>query len=218
VYKIVVVAALLAVAVVAPVCGESYGRLAVDLGGGVSNPVGQAGRYAGTSGTITTGVGYNFDDHHAVIAEFMWAGLPPSVSVQHSVNGPLAKVNLYTITANYRYKIDKIRGSHFGVYAIGGGGWYYRYTSINGGYVVPVRTACQPVYEWWGYVCSPDGFVDAPSMTYKFLSAGGVNAGVGVTLRLGESNWKVYAESRYHYAFSRIPTTVVLMTFGLRFR
>jgi hypothetical protein len=36
------------------------------------------------------------------------------------------------------------------------------------------------------------GFVDAPGITYKFQSAGGLNGGPGVTLRLGESNWKIY--------------------------
>jgi hypothetical protein len=36
------------------------------------------------------------------------------------------------------------------------------------------------------------GFVDAPGMTYKSQSAGDLNGEPGVTLRLGESNWKIY--------------------------
>lgn len=215
-YKFVVLATLLATGA-GLACAETYGRLAVGLGGGVSNPLGPTTNYAGTSATITSGVGFNFNDHNSIIGELMWAGMPPTGVVAHSQNGQLANVNLYSITANYRYKLERLGGSHFGVYAIGGGGWYYRYTSINGAYVVPANTACQPVFTWWGYGCTA-GFVDANSMTYKFQSAGGFNAGVGFTLRLGESNWKIYTESRYHYAFSRIPTSVVLVTIGLRFR
>ena len=35
--------------------------------------------------------------------------------------------------------------------------------------------------------------------------------------RLSDSGWKIYVESRYHYAFSNIPSTVIPVTFGLRF-
>jgi hypothetical protein len=216
VYKIVVVASLLATAAV-PASAANYSKFAFNFGGGVSNPLNPTAQYAGTSGSVAGGVGYDFDNHNSVIGEFMWAGMPSSISTPHPADGPLGRVNLYTFTANYRYKVDKLRGSHFGVYAIGGGGWYYRYTSLNRSYIVPPNTVCQPIFTWWGFACDPNGFVDTSATFYKFHSAGGLNAGAGLTIRLGDSDWKFYTESRYHYAFGRIPTTLVLVTFGLRF-
>ena len=50
------------------------------------------------------------------------------------------------------------------------------------------------------------------------VSAGGVNAGAGFTLRLTDGGWKFYVESKYHYAWSpHIPTTLVPVTIGFRF-
>jgi hypothetical protein len=47
---------------------------------------------------------------------------------------------------------------------------------------------------------------------------GGLNGGVGFTVRLGDKGWKFYTESRYHYAFHpRIPNTLVLVTFGIAY-
>jgi hypothetical protein len=36
----------------------------------------------------------------------------------------------------------------------------------------------------------------------KDTNAGGVNAGTGFTIRLGDSGWKFYAEASYHYAWT----------------
>jgi hypothetical protein len=55
-------------------------------------------------------------------------------------------------------------------------------------------------------------------VAYKGTSAGGLNGGVGFTVRLSDKGWKFYTESRYHYAFHpRIPNTLVLVTFGIAY-
>jgi hypothetical protein len=138
--------------------------------------------------------------------------------VFHPVNAPFGNVNLYTLTANYRYSFDKIRGSRFGVYLIGGGGWYYRRTSVDRDFVVPPGTVCEPIFTWWGYTCDPNGFVFTATLASRGVSAGGVNAGTGFSIRLSDSGWKFYTEARYHYAWStRIPSTLIPVTFGIRF-
>jgi len=52
------------------------------------------------------------------------------------------------------------------------------------------------------------------------VSSGGVNGGVGITVRLGagDSNVKYYVEARYHYSpqGGRISTQIVPVTMGLR--
>lgn len=93
---------------------------------------------------------------------------------------------MYTATANYRYHIDNLGGSAFGVYAIAGGGWYYRHSQISKDFVVPAGTVCAPVWYWWGYACEA-GHVPADNvLASKGSSAGGVNAGASLTLRLGD--------------------------------
>ena len=189
-----------------------------NVGGGISTPLNPTGQHAGTSGNAVIGAGYRINKRQSVIGEFMWSGLPPNRFVLQPVNMPFGKINLYTVTANYRYEADRIRGSRFGLYAIGGGGWYYRYAQIDKNYVVPPNQACAPMWGWWGYACDPDGYVYSYTVAYKGVSAGGLNGGVGFTMSFGDSLWKFYTEARYHYAFSSgIPTAVAPVTFGIRY-
>jgi len=208
---------LLATAWISPLQAEELGRLALNIGGGISAPQGQTGKYAGLSGNFSAGAGYNINKRSSIIGEFFWSGLPPSISVLHPINAPVGHINLYNMTVNYRYQIDRIRDSVFGVYFIGGGGWYYRYSQVDKNYVVPPLTVCQPIYTWWGYGCDPGGYVYTQTVAFKGTSAGGVNAGTGFTIRFGDSNWKFYIESRYHYAWhNNIPTALLPVTLGIR--
>lgn len=209
--------AFLLAAFVMPLGAADLSMFSYHLGGGFSNPVLGTSAYAAVSGSIAGGVDYNFDTHNSLGLEVGWAGLRHHDFASQIANAPLGRVNLYTLTAEYRYRIERLSRSHFGVYAIGGGGLYYRYVSINASYMPSPNTACQPIYTWWGYACQPDGSVNFGGQTYKFESAGGLNGGAGVTVRLSDSGWKVFAESRYNHGFSRIPTSLVLVTFGLRY-
>jgi hypothetical protein len=196
---------------------QEYDKLNFNVGAGVSAPVNPTAAFAGVSANFVAGAGYNLNKKNSLIGEFMWSGLPPNFFVLHPVGAPSGHINLYTLTGNYRYHIDRVRGGAFGVYTIAGGGWYYRYSSIDKNYVVPPSAACLPVYTWWGYACDPNGGVYSEKVAYKGNSAGGLNGGVGFTLAFGDSGWKFYLESRYHYAFSdRVVTTLVPVTFGIR--
>jgi hypothetical protein len=76
--------------------------------------------------------------------------------------------------------------------------------------------SCLPIYTGWGYACDA-GYVYTEDLAYKGTSAPGLNAGVGFTVRLSDSNVKFFSESRYHYAFSEnIPTTLLTTAFGFR--
>ncbi|HEY1342439.1 MAG TPA: hypothetical protein VGF59_33275 [Bryobacteraceae bacterium] len=209
---------LLGVLLAAPLAGQNYSRFTTHMGGGISTPLNPTGAYTGVSGNFDVGAGYNLGKNDAIIGEFMWSGLPTSISAIHPVKAPDGKINLYTLTVNYRHQKDRIHGSPLGVYLVGGGGWYYRYSSLDKNFVVPPGTACQPIYGWWGYGCDTSGYVYSETVAYRGTSAGGVNAGAGFTLRFADSNWKFFTEARYHYAWSqRIPTTLIPVTFGIRF-
>jgi hypothetical protein len=199
-----------------PLSGQT--DLAFNMGGGISTPLNPTGAYTGVSGNFNVGAGYSLGKRNSITGEFLWSGLPPDVTNIHPIKAPTGNINLYSLTVNYRRHIDSIYASPLGIYAIAGGGWYYRYSTIDKSYTVPPGTVCQPIYNWWGYGCDPNGYTYTDTIAARGSSSGGVNGGVGFTLRLGDTNWKFYTEARYHYAFSaRIPSTVIPITFGIRY-
>ena len=171
-------------------------------------PLNPTGAYAGLSGNFVVGAGYKLDKNDAIVGEFLWSGLPSNRLVIDPVRLPNSNINLYSLTANYRHQFDRISGSPFGLYFIAGGGWYQRYIKFEKDYAVPPNVPCQPYYYWWGYGCGSDGYVVTQTVASKGVSAGGLNGGLGFTIRLSDSNLRFFMEARYHYAFSeRIPTT-----------
>src|SRR5215813_10115982 len=158
---------------ISPMLGQS--RLALNIGGGVTAPLNPTGAYAGVSGNFNIGAGYNLNNKNSITGEFLWSGLPPNRFILHPIDAPFGSINLYSLTANYRYHIDSVHGTPFGVYAIAGGGWYYRYSSVDKNYVAPPGTACAPIYYWWGYACDPNGFIYSQTVAYNGASAGGLN-------------------------------------------
>jgi hypothetical protein len=219
--KILYLLAFLSIIWLAPLQAEEIQKLTFDIGGGVSAPLNPIARYVGTSGNFVTGAGVNLNKNNSIEGDFMWSGLPPNLTNFHPLLLPRGSMNLFTLTANYRYHLDNIGGSMFGAYLIGGGGWYYRHFSINKNFIVPPNTVCQPVWFWWGYGCDSSGFVASAEIASGGNSAGGVDAGAGFTVKIGNKGWKFYTEARYNYAWSRgiarIPTTLIPVTLGIRY-
>jgi len=216
-----IAAGLIGVALLLPlraqVDPEEVEGLNFKLGGGVSVPTNPIGRYLGLSGNVVLGAGANFGNHSSVAVDFLWSGLSPETSLAHPSTLPTGSVNVYAITGNYQYSIDSICASPLGVYVTVGGGWYDRHASTHNNYTVPPATACQPIYNWWGYACDASGFVFPVVVTHG-SSAGGVNGGVGFTIKVRDTGWKFFAESRYHYAWTRTyPTTLIPISIGFRF-
>ena len=215
---IAITIALLGLSCAAPALAQNQdeeGKLNFSMGGGLSVPLNPIAKYSGVGGTFVGGAGYNLDQHNSIVGQFMWNGLPPSVGAIAQLNGISNSVNLYSITADYKYRSGF--GKTFGFYLIAGGGWYYRHTSISKSTFIPTETVCQPIYGWYGYTCS-DGFVNTVGVSAG-TSSFGANGGVGLTLRLKDTNWKFFVESRYIYAASRfIATQVAPVTFGFEYQ
>src|SRR5450755_2452561 len=150
--KLMIPIILLSAAGLTRLHAQDFSKFNFNIGGGMTSPINPTAQYVGLSGNFDVGAGYNLDKKNAITAEFMWNGLPPN-TVVHLPNAPFGSINLYSITTNYRHHIDSIGGSPFGAYVIAGGGWYYRYASIDKNYTVPPGTVCQPIYSWWGYGC-----------------------------------------------------------------
>ena len=193
-------------------------RVNTNLGMGVSVPLNPTAQLIGASANVVVGTGYNFDQHHSLVGQFMWAGLPAN----RNAFGPIFAVanardisgssNLFTVTGNYRYRIQ---GNVFGVYFIGGGGWYYRRATISRQVVVGAGVACGPAWLWWGYGCVAGTVSQDLTLISAGSSALGCNGGVGFTIRINEEGYKFYVEARYHYAPTRnISTQLIPITLG----
>jgi hypothetical protein len=216
--KFLITIGLLSAASIVPIQAQHQteeGKLNFSLGGGLSVPLNPTARYAGVGGSFIGGGGYNLDKHNSIVGQFQWDGLPPSVGAIAQLNGISKGVNLYNITADYKYRSGF--GNTFGYYVIAGGGWYYRHASISKSTFIPTGTVCLPIYDWYGYTCS-DGFVNTVGVTTG-TSSFGANGGVGLTIRIKDTPWKFFVESRYNYAASRgIATQVAPVTFGFEYQ
>jgi hypothetical protein len=51
------------------------------------------------------------DEGNSTIAEFIGSGLPPNINVIHFPTALSGNVNLYTLTANDRYRLDRLGAS-----------------------------------------------------------------------------------------------------------
>jgi len=207
------------------------------IGGGFGVSVNPTANFAGLGGAFQVGGGPNLTKHQSIVGEFMWQGLPPTrnallpvanalcllnspvvnpltASVPCSVASINATDNLYALTANYMYRIE---GERFGYYVIGGGGWYYRSAQLKIPTLAP-GTVCAPSWDWWGYSCVNGLISTDTTLASRAVSSGGVNVGVGLTLRVTQSGLKFYMEARYHYSpqGGRISTQIVPVTFGFR--
>jgi hypothetical protein len=212
-----VVSALVSAAVCGNLRAQEYEKFTVQLGGGLSTPINPTGAFAGVSGNFVFSAGYNLNKKSAILGEFFWSGLPSNRVDIQPIAAPYSRVNLFSLGVNYRHQFDRLKGSPFGAYVLGGGGWYNRYVNIDKDYPVPGGTVCQPLYNWWGYACDSAGYVYTHTLATKGSNSGGFNTGVGFFIRFSDSNWRFFTEARYHYAFTeRIPTTLIPVTMGLR--
>jgi hypothetical protein len=213
--RLAVLSGLVSLSTGFPLGAQDSGTFNFTSGGGLSVPTNPAANFSGVGGSFLAGGGYNMDKHNAILGEFMWAGLPPSIGARAQLLGGSASVNVLSITADYKYSGNFSKT--FGYYAIVGGGWFYRHSSVSKSTFNGTPTVCQPIWSWYGFTCS-DGFVDTREVAFGTSSFGG-NGGIGLTLKVKETGWKFFIESRYIYAPTRaIATTVVPVIFGLMYQ
>jgi hypothetical protein len=112
----------------------------------------------------------------------------------------------------------ELRGKAFGIYFIGGPGWYYRTASLSRPVPEGTTIACTPAWLWWGYNCAAGLVITNLTEVHSNAGALGFNGGMGVTIRVGEAPYRMYVESRYHFApTAGISTKLVAITVGIRY-
>jgi hypothetical protein len=192
-----------------------------NLGFPISAPLNPMAQFAGAGTGVIYGAGYNFSRRHGVVGEFMWDWLNPGGGALTPVRAALqlndinGHSNLYSLSANYRFEL---RGRALGIYFIGGGGWYVRKSSLSKVVVTGNTVTCTPVWLWWGAACSSGTVTANQTVLSSSSSALGGNAGIGFTARVGDAPYRMYVETRYHYANTRtINTQLIVATVGIRY-
>jgi Outer membrane protein beta-barrel domain len=185
------------------------------LGMPISIPLNPMGQFAKAGVGVTYGAGYNFTRRHAVIGEFMWDWLHPSVNGLTGFSNLNGHSNLFVLSGNYRFEL---RGNTLGTYFIAGGGWYLRQSSITKTVVTGNEITCTPAWLWWGATCSSGVVTANQTLRSSSSSAFGANGGIGFTVRVGDAPYRMYVESRYHYAPTKfVNTQLIITTVGIRY-
>jgi hypothetical protein len=201
--------------------GDDNPKANTNLGFTFAAPLNPTGRIADLGLGINVGGGYNFTRRHAVVGEFMWNHLFVDSSALNQIRQATGNPNInsssnvFAFTGNYRFEL---RGRARGTYLIGGGGWYYRNAHLSQQITTGNTTTCTPVWLWWGFSCQ-SGTVTANQTLAKSASNSlGINGGIGFTARVSDAPYRVYVESRYHYAPTRgISTQLATITIGIRY-
>lgn len=203
---------------------EEFGEdshLNTNLGITVTAPLNPTARLVNVGVGFVGGAGYDFNQHHALIAEFMWNRLGASDAALIPIRAALGTRNidghgnLFALTGNYRFEL---RGKKTGVYFIAGGGWYHRSATLETHVATGSSVSCTPEWLWWGFECSSGTVTSNQTVASYTADNLGVNGGVGVTFKTAEPRYRVYIEARYIYVPSRIlHTELIPITFGIRF-
>jgi opacity protein-like surface antigen len=211
-YSVVLISALLCMPCTAQ---QEAPKFNFDIGGGIGFPSSTLSSFANSGGDFVVGGGVNLGQFLGVNAEYMYQDLPPKQSVIALTGAPGGSARQNSLTGNVLLHLAERH--KFGVYGIGGIGWYHRSWDLTAP-TLAIGTTCLPSYAFWGVVCS-NGLVSATQVLASgSANAFGWNIGAGATYRLGESHFKIYAESRVHFAYySGINSRVIPLTFGLRF-
>ena len=202
--------------------GNDNPSVTTSLGIPLSAPLSPTSQHLSFAAGISASVGYNFNRRNALIGEFMWNGLYSTNETLVPIRAALGTTsvsghgNIYAFTGNYRLEL---RGKTFGIYFIGGPGWYYRTVWLSKPVPMGTTISCDPAWLWWGYDCAAGLIVTNLTQVHASAGALGVNGGVGFTIRVGnEAPYRMFVESRYHFApTGSISTKLLVVTVGIRY-
>jgi opacity protein-like surface antigen len=181
-------------------------------GGGPTVPAKHSGRRFDTGYNLTAGFGFHPVRRAGVIAEFGFNHLGLTNGTLRNVGVPGGSGRIYSLTLNPIIHLTP-SASRFGVYLIGGGGYYRRtieFTQPSSA----IATAFDPFFG----IFFP---VEIPTTTVLgsySQNRTGINGGAGLSFRLNDSSRAVlFAESRYHRIYtSPVRTSLLPVTMGFR--
>jgi opacity protein-like surface antigen len=205
----VLVLSCLGIAVAMPAAAQDP-AWTLNVGAGFTNPVRDIESRLNQGWHFTVGGGARFTPHVSLIGEFNYNELGLSRTALFALAMPDGDARIWSLTANPRVNFNP--GGVLDFYVIGGGGVYRRTVEFT----QPTVATVAVVDPWWGVVFPAVVPAEQILGTYG-MTRGGLNAGGGVTVRLGQTGVKFFTEARYHHMFTPVvSTTFVPVTFGLQ--
>jgi opacity protein-like surface antigen len=160
---------------------------------------------------IGAGVGANLTDRFGLMVDFTFNDFGINRSTLDQLQVPDGHTRIWGLTLNPIVYLAPSE-STVNFYITGGGGLYRRTIEFTQPAVQTI-TAFDP---WWGYFYPANVPTNLVLGSFSVMK-GGLNGGAGLTVRLGSSNVKLFAEARYHHMFTpQIDTNFVPVTFGFR--
>ncbi|MGH9674938.1 MAG: outer membrane beta-barrel protein [Bryobacteraceae bacterium] len=186
-------------------------RFIWQVGGGFTEPVGYSNQRLERGFNVTAGAGVNLSSHVGLMGEVGFNRLGVANSLLTAAGIPAGSARIYSVTANPVVRFNPEGRADF--YITGGGGYYRRTVEFTEPSIAVV-TAFDPFFGVFFPVAIP---VDTVIGSFS-QNKGGLNIGGGFSVRVkGDSNTKIFAETRYHYLYtSPSATSVMPITFGLR--
>ncbi|HLK48497.1 MAG TPA: outer membrane beta-barrel protein [Bryobacteraceae bacterium] len=186
-------------------------RFTFDAGAGFTQPIGHLENRIDTGWNIQAGAGINLVPWLGVMGQFMYTESGLSGSFLQSVGEPDGNFRMWGFSLDPIVRFNP--KGHFDFYLIGGPGVYRRTVEFTQPTIATV-TAFDPFFGYFFPVNVPANQVIGSFGTTKF----GMNGGGGFTVRLGNSNAKLFAEARYIKMYTRGTSTSILpVTFGIRY-
>jgi len=166
------------------------------LGAGFTTPAYHTGSTYDDGWNISTGAGLNFfHSHLGLNGEFMFNSMGVNSGTLNNFGYTGGYTNIWAFTGDPIIRLNP--HGKFDFYLTGGPGVYHAYTNFSGANVGPFN-----------------GFF--PFLTSYSTTKLGVNGGGGVTMRLGNSRARVFAEARYNQMYTRPVTSFIPVTFGIK--
>ncbi len=192
---------------------QQFKRFNFNVGGGFDFPLTDMAKFTQHSYQGTVGGGVNLNRLFGVNAEYMYDNLSFKDSVINGQSLPDASGRVQSATLNVIFNVPT--HGKWGLYAIGGGGWYQRSVDARQQVLVP-GTVCQPAWALWAVSCTNGLITQTQTLSSHTDSAGGYNYGGGITYRW-KSRLRPFVEMRYHHAnLSNVHNSILPVTFGIR--
>jgi len=179
------------------------------VGGGFTSPINPLGSRIDNGWNISAGAGVNATHHVGVMVDFIFNqnGINPTSLGQ--AQAPDGSVRVWGFTLDPVFHVTQEGPIDF--YVTGGGGIYHRTVE----YTQPTLSQGTFFDPFFGFY--PANFVTNQVIGSFGQTKGGLDAGVGMSFKLGRAKVKAFAEARYHHIYTRnVATDLLPITFGLR--
>ena len=178
------------------------------VGGGFTEPLNPIGRHLNRGWNAAAGAGIS-NDNVGLQADFTFVNFPIARTSLDQVGAPDGTTRFWAITLNPVLHVTQRGPADF--YVTAGGGLYHRTVEFT----QPAITTVTAFDPWFGFYPA-DIATDQVIGSYGVYK-GGVNGGVGMSVRLGSSSVKLFGEARYHHMFTAGKgSDFIPVTFGFR--